>query len=124
VAGQRSRPRGQLEQAVLEALWTADAGLTARQVLEVFDEPRPALTTVLTVLDRLGRKGTVVREQHDDAPLTFHAAHSREDHTASLMANALAASSDREAALLQFTGSLASGDLEVLRRAIDSRTRP
>ena len=109
---------------MLEALWTADAGLTARQVLEVFDEPRPALTTVLTVLDRLGRKGTVVREQHHDAPLTFHAAHSREDHTASLMANALAASSDREAALLPFTGSLASGDLEVLRRAIDSRTRP
>ena len=109
---------------MLEALWTADAGLTARQVLEAFDEPRPALTTVLTVLDRLGRKGTVVREQHEDAPLTFHAARSREDHTASLMANALAASSDREAALLQFTGSLASGDLEVLRRAIDSRTRP
>jgi predicted transcriptional regulator len=109
---------------VLEALWAADGGLTARHVLEAFDEPRPALTTVLTVLDRLGRKGTVRREEHADAPLTFHAAHSREDHTASLMASALAAASDREAALLQFTGSLASGDLEVLRRAIDSRARP
>ncbi len=39
------------------------------------------------------------------------------------MSSALAAASDREAALLQFTGSLASGDLEVLRRAIDSRSR-
>ncbi|PZE67030.1 MULTISPECIES: BlaI/MecI/CopY family transcriptional regulator [unclassified Curtobacterium] len=127
MAGQRSRPRGQLEQAVLDTLWSADAsagdGLTARQVLDAFAEPRPALTTVLTVLDRLGRKGAVLREEHADAPLTFRAAHSREDHTASLMSNALAAASDREAALLQFTGSLASGDLEVLRRAIDSRTR-
>jgi predicted transcriptional regulator len=112
---------------VLDALWSAaetdTTGLTARQVLDAFPEPRPALTTVLTVLDRLGRKGTVLRQEHADAPLTFRTAHSREDHTASLMSNALAAATDREAALLQFTGSLASQDLEVLRRAIDSRAR-
>ena len=109
---------------MLDALWAADgAGLTARQVLDAFDEPRPALTTVLTVLDRLGRKGSVVREEHPEAPLTFRAAHSREDHTASLMSSALAAATDREAALLQFTGSLASDDLEVLRRALDARAR-
>ncbi|MFJ4294759.1 BlaI/MecI/CopY family transcriptional regulator [Curtobacterium sp. NPDC089689] len=123
MAGQRSRPRGQLEQAVLDALWSAPAGLSARQVLDVFPEPRPALTTVLTVLDRLGRKGQVEREQHDDAPLTFRATNSREEQTASLMSNALAAATDREAALLQFTGSLASDDLDVLRRALDARSR-
>ncbi|KQO62864.1 BlaI/MecI/CopY family transcriptional regulator [Curtobacterium sp. Leaf261] len=122
MAGQRSRPRGQLEQAVLDALWAPDAhdGLTARAILESFPEPRPALTTVLTVLDRLGRKGTVTRHEHADAALTFRAAHSRADHTASLMNSALAASTDREAALLQFTGSLASDDLDALRRAIDA----
>jgi predicted transcriptional regulator len=109
---------------VLDALWAADgSGLTARQVLDGFPEPRPALTTVLTVLDRLGRKGSVKREQHHDAPLTFRAVHSREDHAASLMSSALAASTDRAAALLQFTGSLASDDLEALRRAIDARAR-
>ncbi|MDM7891131.1 BlaI/MecI/CopY family transcriptional regulator [Curtobacterium caseinilyticum] len=128
MAGQRSRPRGQLEQAVLETLRAAaDAGVTtgctARQVLDAFPEPRPALTTVLTVLDRLGRKGQVERQEHDDAPLTFRAVHSREQQTASLMSNALAAASDREAALLQFTGSLASDDLDVLRRALDARAR-
>ncbi|MGN8050714.1 BlaI/MecI/CopY family transcriptional regulator [Curtobacterium sp. 22159] len=124
MAGQRSRPRGQLEQAVLDALWSADGarGLSARQVLDAFPEPRPALTTVLTVLDRLGRKGQVERQQHDDAPLTFRATNSREEQTASLMSDALAAASDREAALLQFTGSLASDDLDVLRRALDART--
>ena len=73
MAGQRSRPRGQLEQAVLDALWSADDGLSARQVLDAFPEPRPALTTVLTVLDRLRRKGQVERQTHDDAPLTFRA---------------------------------------------------
>jgi predicted transcriptional regulator len=123
VAGQRSRPRGQLEQAVLDALWSdrGAAGLTARQILDAFPEPRPALTTVLTVLERLGRKGTVVREERHDAPLAFRAVHSRADHAASLMRSALAATTDREAALLQFTGSLAADDLDALRRAIDAR---
>ena len=128
MAGQRSRPRGQLEQAVLETLRAAadggvDTGCTARQVLDAFPEPRPALTTVLTVLDRLGRKGQVERQEHEDAPLTFRAVHSREQQTASLMSSALAAAADREAALLQFTGSLASDDLDVLRRALDARAR-
>jgi predicted transcriptional regulator len=122
MAGQRSRPRGQLEQQVLETLWAADgAPRTARSILDAFPEPRPALTTLLTVLDRLGRKGTVQREQHDDAPLTFRAVHSRADHAATLMQTALAATSDREAALLRFTGSLASDDLDALRRAIDAQ---
>ncbi len=108
---------------MLDALWSADGGLSARQVLDAFPEPRPALTTVLTVLDRLGRKGRVERQQHDDAPLTFRATNSREEQTASLMSNALAAATDREAALLQFTGSLASDDLDVIRRALDARAR-
>jgi predicted transcriptional regulator len=73
VAGQRQRPRGQLEQAVLDTLWSADGAMTARQVLDAVPEPRPALTTVLTVLDRLGRKGAVEREQRSDAPLAFRA---------------------------------------------------
>jgi predicted transcriptional regulator len=122
VAGQRSRPRGQLEQAVLDALWSADDdGLTARAVLDAVAEPRPALTTVLTVLERLGRKGIVVRQERPDAPLRFRATRSRADHAASLMESARAATSDREAALLRFTGSLASDDLEALRRAVDAR---
>lgn len=120
---------------MLDALWSADdasgahqgpgahQGLSARQVLDAFPDPRPALTTVLTVLDRLGRKGQVERQEHDDAPLTFRATNSREEQTASLMSNALAAATDREAALLQFTGSLASDDLDVLRRALDARAR-
>jgi predicted transcriptional regulator len=123
VAGQRQRPRGQLEQAVLDTLWSADGAMTARQVLDAVPEPRPALTTVLTVLDRLGRKGAVEREQRSDAPLAFRATNSRDEQTASLMSTALAAASDREAALLQFTGSLASDDLDVLRRALDARAR-
>ena len=108
---------------MLDALWSAETGLSARQVLDAFPEPRPALTTVLTVLDRLGRKGQEERQEHDDAPLTFRATNSREEQTASLMSNALAAATDREAALLQFTGSLASDDLDVLRRALDARAR-
>lgn len=109
---------------MLDALWSAGPdGLTAREVLDRCDEPRPALTTVLTVLERLGRKGVVVRDAVADAPLRFRPVRSRDDHAASLMESALAASSDREAALLRFTGSLASDDLEALQRAIAARGR-
>ena len=108
---------------MLDALWADDAasGLTARQILDTFPEPHPALTTVLTVLERLGKKGAVVREERHDAPLAFRAVYSRADHAASLMRSALAATTDREAALPQFTGSLASDDLDAVRRAVDAR---
>jgi predicted transcriptional regulator len=55
---------GDLERAVLEALWESDAPLSVRDVLKRV-ERRPALayTTVLTVLDRLHEKGFVMRHK-------------------------------------------------------------
>jgi predicted transcriptional regulator len=50
---------GKLERAVMEALWTSsakEAGGTAREIAVTL--PNHAYTSVLTVLDRLTRKGT------------------------------------------------------------------
>jgi predicted transcriptional regulator len=113
----RSRPRGELEAAIMDALWDADEPLTGKDVVARIPDPRPALTTVLTVLERLGQKGLVTRS--DEArSLTFAPARSRTDHAASLMSGALAATKDREAALLRFAGTLDGDDLTALRRAL------
>jgi predicted transcriptional regulator len=113
----RQRPRGELEAAIMDVLWDADEPVTAKDVVSRIPDPRPALTTVLTVLDRLGQKGLVVRFDEARA-LTFAPARSRTDHAASLMSGALAATKDREAALLRFAGTLDGDDLTALRRAL------
>ena len=57
---------GELETAVMEALWTTDSALRVRDVHEFLTRDRElAYTTVMTVLDRLAKKGVVTRTQAD-----------------------------------------------------------
>lgn len=115
------RERGALESAVLRCLWDAVDPLTSRELRERFDErDRPALTTLLTVLERLQAKGLVEREQAAGGAL-FRAARSESATAASAMAGVLGGVHDREAALLQFAGRLDERDLVALRRAIERR---
>ena len=114
---------GDLERSVMELLWASDAALTAndlRDALAVRDEPgRPvATTTVLTVLSRLERKGFVARSR-DVRPHRYRALLSREEHTAELMHEVLAQSSDRDAALARFVGTASDGEAATLRRLLD-----
>jgi predicted transcriptional regulator len=113
---------GQLERAVLQVLWEASAPASARDVLAALTQRDPgqrelAVTTVLTVLDRLGRKGLVRRERHGRAHL-YQAAVSREDYVAELMVEALGQAPDRGAALARFLGSVTPADTDHLRRAL------
>jgi predicted transcriptional regulator len=50
---------GTLETKVLELLWSQDGAATVRQVHQAF--PELAYTTLMTTLDRLHRKGVLVR---------------------------------------------------------------
>jgi predicted transcriptional regulator len=52
---------GVLETKVLEALWGQDSALTVRQVHQAF--PELAYTTLMTTLDRLYRKGVLLRSR-------------------------------------------------------------
>lgn len=55
--------RGELEQAVMEILWESDAELSVAEVHKIMGQERQlAYTTVMTVLDRLAKKGMVTRE--------------------------------------------------------------
>ncbi len=62
------KPLGELEAAVLTALWSSPSPLSVREVLGLVKR-RPALayTTILTVLDRLHEKELVAREKDGKA---------------------------------------------------------
>ncbi|AWB95348.1 transcriptional regulator [Agromyces badenianii] len=120
---------GDLERSVMEVLWSRDANLTAnelRDALALSDgEPGRAVatTTVLTVLSRLERKGFVTRTR-DTRPHRYRALLTREEHTAELMHEVLDRSSDRDAALARFVGTVSSGEAATLRRLLDELSRP
>ncbi|GAB1691635.1 BlaI/MecI/CopY family transcriptional regulator [Krasilnikovia sp. M28-CT-15] len=115
---------GDLEREVMTQLWDAGEPLTVRQVHERLSRERDlAYTTVMTVLDRLAKKG-VVRQQRADRAYRYLPAQSREEMTAALMMDALSATPDgepRDAALAHFLGRLApaklTAALEAARRA-------
>lgn len=111
------RGRGELERAVVEVLWQADAPYTVREVHQRLADPQPAYTTVLTVLDRLARKGLVRRERAGRA-WRYRAASSREAHIAELMREALERADDRDAALVQFARSITPAEAAVLRASL------
>lgn len=72
----------------MDALWSADAAVTARDVQDALAGRELATTTVLTVLGRLERKGLVTRERSGRAH-RYRATASRADHVAELMRDAL-----------------------------------
>ena len=97
---------GDLEREVMTQLWTAGEPLTVRQVHERVSRDRElAYTTVMTVLDRLAKKG-VVTQQRADRAYRYAPAQTREEMTAAVMLDALSASPDQDAALAYFVGQL------------------
>jgi predicted transcriptional regulator len=97
---------GDLEREIMTRLWAAGEPLTVRQVHEALSRERDlAYTTVMTVLDRLAKKG-LVRQQKADRAYRYSATRTREEMTAAVMLDALSATPDQDAALAYFLGQL------------------
>lgn len=111
---------GELERAVMDVLWDrGDADpVTVRAVADALAERKPAYTTVMTVLDRLAKKGFVLRER-DGRAWTYRPAASRDAYVARLMLDALELTGDREAALTHFARSVSNPEAEALSQALD-----
>jgi BlaI family transcriptional regulator, penicillinase repressor len=108
---------GDLEREVMTRLWAAGEPLTVRQTHELLSRDRDlAYTTVMTVLDRLAKKGVVLQQKADRA-YRYSPAQTREEMTAAVMLDALTASGDQDAALAHFVGQLPP---EALAAAIKS----
>jgi BlaI family transcriptional regulator, penicillinase repressor len=120
---------GELERAVMDLLWEHAEAITANALRDLLSQ-RPAgsgrdgtdtkelaVTTVLTVLSRLEKKGLVERERNI-RPHRYRAVTSRADHTAELMLEVLGSAPDREAVLARFIGTVSDGEAATLRKLL------
>ena len=112
VRGPRRRP-GELEERVLEILWSSVAPMTAAQVHEAL--PDVAHNTVLTSLTRLQTKGILGRERADGKAHAYFAVVSAPERLAQAMRVTLTASEDRPLVLKAFVDGLDPSDEELLR---------
>jgi BlaI family transcriptional regulator, penicillinase repressor len=108
---------GELERAIMDVLWESPAPMTVRQVGSRLTERDLAHTTVMTVLDRLAKKGFVRRQRAGRAWL-YRPAESREAYVAELMLTALDQTGDRQAALTRFARSVTEAEAQALRAAL------
>ena len=114
---------GELESSIMAVLWDAARPMTVREVHQALSRRRSlAYTTVMTVLGRLHAKGVLDRSEATRA-FSYEPVHSRADHAARLMAQALADSRDRDAALVHFVDSISPDEEGALRAALRRRRK-
>lgn len=117
---------GDLEAVVMDRVWAAQAPVLVRDVVEELRQNREiAYTTVQTVMDALSRKGWLRRERLGRANGYWPTA-SREDYTARLVAEALATTDDRTAALARYVEQMDPDEALALRQALTQarKSRP
>lgn len=110
---------GELERAIMEVLWESSDPMTVRQVGICLTDRDLAHTTVMTVLDRLTKKG-FVRRQRVGRAWRYQPAESREAYVAELMLTALDQTGDRQAALARFAHSVSGAEAAALKEALDA----
>ncbi|TWP38058.1 BlaI/MecI/CopY family transcriptional regulator [Leekyejoonella antrihumi] len=102
----------------MEQLWDRPDGLSVREVLDGLDSGL-AYTTVMTVLDRLAKKGVVSRER-DGRAWRYRPSASRGEQTAQVLRDALGglSATGRRDAMLHFLGDSSPDELADLRAAL------
>ena len=112
---------GELEQAVMDHLWSEPEPQTVRQVHEALCTSRDlAYTTIMTVLQRLAKKNLVVQHR-DDRAHRYAPTHGRDELVAGLMVDALDQANDsgsRRAALVHFVERVGADEADALRDAL------
>ncbi|TDD41124.1 BlaI/MecI/CopY family transcriptional regulator [Nonomuraea terrae] len=108
---------GELERSIMDILWAENTPLTAREVGKMIADRDLAPTTVMTVLDRLTRKGFLQRTR-DGRAWRYEPAESRDAYIAELMLEALDLTGDRSAALTRFAQAVSGREAEILRQAL------
>ena len=102
----------------MDVLWDTNSSLTVREVSARLTERNLAHTTVMTVLDRLAKKGFARRER-DGRAWRYCPSATRETYVTELMLTALEQTGDRTAALTRFAQSVSGVEAEVLRDALE-----
>jgi len=123
MAGSTRRGMGELERAVMSALWDGDDWMTPRQVLERLDlDPPVVYSTVMTILRRLWKKGIVTRQRSGKA-FAYRPVQGQGEQIAARMTELLEATDDPESALTHFLASLDARRRRHVRKLLDDRRR-
>lgn len=105
----------------MEHLWAAGEPQTVRQVFVDLSSRRElAYTTVMTVLQRLAKKGLVDQRRSDRAH-QYTPVHTRDELVAGLMVDALSAGTEtgaRVGALVRFVEQVTPDEADALRAAL------
>ena len=119
----RRRGVGELESAVMAALWEVDDWMTPREVLDRLQlDPPVVYSTVMTILRRLWKKGIVTRQQAGKA-YAYRPVQGQGEQAAARMTELLEATADPEAALTHFLASLDARRRRQLRQLLEERRR-
>jgi predicted transcriptional regulator len=118
------RAFGELEERIMNVLWDGVGPATVRDVHAVLADETPlAYTTVMTVMDRLWRKGVLERRPRGRA-FEYVPVHTEAEHTATLMNELLSRTQDRRMALAHFVRGMRRRDeAELLRLAEEGLSR-
>ncbi|PRY02075.1 BlaI/MecI/CopY family transcriptional regulator [Allonocardiopsis opalescens] len=109
---------GELETAIMDALWAAERPLVVREVRERMTYSREvAYTTVMTVTNILHRKGLLRREKAGRA-WRYWPRESREEHTARVMGEVLLRSDDPGAAMVRFVERFSEEEMARLHEVL------
>jgi predicted transcriptional regulator len=110
---------GDLEAAVMDRIWRRAQPVLVRDILEDLQSERAiAYTTVMTVMDKLHRKGWLRRAPQGRA-YVYEAVASRESYTARLMRDAWATSDNQAVAFVHFLEQLSEEEARALRAALE-----
>src|SRR6201985_3979123 len=98
----------------MHRVWAHAGPVTLRDIYDELRQERPiAYTTVMSTMDNLHRKGWLTREREGKA-YRYTAVASREEYSARLMGEALAAAGDTEAVLRHFLRQMDWGHAHAL----------
>jgi predicted transcriptional regulator len=116
---QRSTSLGDLERVVMDTLWSHGPQLSVRDVMDQMEgDKNLAYTTIMTVLDRLAKKGLAERTR-DGRAWRYTAASSREELAASALRSTLEnVQADRTLAMMHFLDDASPAELDDLRAAL------
>ena len=118
------RALGELEDRIMRTLWRRESAATVREVHTTLSQDRSlAYTTVMTVMDRLSRKGLLHRRLRGRA-YEYLPSRSEAEYTADLMHELLATTRDSRAVLAHFVGRMGKRDeTELIRLAEEAAKR-
>lgn len=106
----------------MDALWRSGKACTGLEIQAELasqtERGELALTTVLTVLQRLTDKGAVTKEAAGGRSVKFVATLTREQHSAQALLHILRAEQDSELTLSHFVGALSIEQRDALTKAL------